>query len=81
MKDLTKHEQRTQHELQREAFEHLEDVPPEVEWFGNIQNKHTKRAYLKDVQQFSQFSGITQVDDLRDVTRVHAMAFRCYLQG
>ena len=80
MKDLIKHQHQTQHELQREAFERLEDVPPEIEWFGNIQNKHTKRAYLKDVQQFSQFSGITQVDDLRDVTRAHVIAFRDYLQ-
>jgi len=67
-------------ELQRQAFERLEDVPPEIEWFANLQNKNTKRAYLKDVQQFQQFSGITALEDFRDVTRAHVIAFRDYLK-
>lgn len=80
MNGLIKHETKTQQQLQRQAFERLEDVPPEIEWFANIQNKHTRRAYLRDVQQFQQFSGITQLEDFRDVTRAHVIAFRDYLQ-
>jgi integrase/recombinase XerD len=26
-------------------FHRLADVPPEVEWFANISNAHTRRAY------------------------------------
>ena len=26
-------------------FQTLADVPPETEWFANIKNPHTKRAY------------------------------------
>ena len=26
-------------------FQKLADVPPEVEWFANISNHHTRRAY------------------------------------
>jgi len=80
MNGLIQHQNQTQQQLQREAFERLEDVPPEIEWFANIRNKHTKRAYLKDVQQFSQHSGITKIEDFRDVTRAHVIAFRDYLQ-
>src|ERR1700677_1253839 len=27
-------------------FQKLADVPPEVEWFANISNRHTRRAYI-----------------------------------
>ncbi len=80
MKGIIKHQTQSQQELQRQAFERLEDVPPEIEWFANIQNKHTRRAYLTDVQQFQQFLGIMQLEDFRDVTRAHVIAFRDYLQ-
>lgn len=79
MKDLIQHSTKNQQQLQQEAFERLEDVPSELEWFANIQNKNTKRAYLRDVQQFQQFSGITELEAFRDVTRAHVIAFRDYL--
>ena len=31
--------------LTAEEFRHLTDVPPEVEWFANITNPRTRRAY------------------------------------
>jgi len=80
MKGLTEHQNTSQIDIQRQAFERLEDVPSELEWFANIRNVHTKRAYLKDVQQFQQFSGITALEDFRDVTRAHVISFRDYLQ-
>ena len=33
-------------------FHRLADVPPEVEWFTNISNAHTRRAYEKAVRDF-----------------------------
>jgi hypothetical protein len=33
-------------------FSQLEDVPPETEWFANIDNAHTRRAYRNDLKEF-----------------------------
>jgi hypothetical protein len=33
-------------------FQRLADVPPEVEWFKNIRNPHTKRAYRNAIRDF-----------------------------
>ena len=39
-------------------FSQLEDVPPETEWFANIDNSHTRRAYRNDLKEFMTFTGI-----------------------
>jgi hypothetical protein len=39
-------------------FHRLADVPPEVEWFANISNAHTRRAYENAVRDFMQFAGV-----------------------
>ncbi len=79
MKNIISAPPHSEIETKRQAFERLEDVPPEIEWFANIRNKNTKRAYLKDIQQFSQFIGMTSLEDFRDVTRAHVISFRDYL--
>jgi hypothetical protein len=35
--------------LTPQQFNELADVPPEIEWLGNITNKKTRRAYKIDV--------------------------------
>jgi integrase/recombinase XerD len=35
-------------------------VPPEGEWFENISNAHTKRAYENAIRDFIQFTGIVR---------------------
>ena len=32
-------------------FSELADVPPEIEWFANIDNPHTRRAYRNDLKE------------------------------
>jgi len=59
-----------------EVFERLSDVPPDIEWFANLGNKATRRAYQIAVEDFRQFSGITSPEDLRKVTRAHIIAWR-----
>ena len=59
--------------LTREEFQGLADVPPEVEWFANIRNKNTKRAYGHDVKEFARFVGVSRPEDFRLVTRAHIM--------
>src|SRR5262249_15416770 len=38
-------------------FEHLAVVPPELEWFANIRNIRTRRAYHNDVTDFVALPG------------------------
>jgi len=61
-------------------FGALADVPPELEWLGNIQNKKTRRAYKIDVTEFSAFAGLKAPAELRTVTRAHVIAWRTVLE-
>ena len=57
-------------------FQQLTDVPPEAEWFWNISNSKTRRAYQIDVRQFLKFLEITKLDEIRFVKRAHVIAWR-----
>jgi hypothetical protein len=45
-------------------FRRLADVPPEVEWFANISNHHTRRAYENAVKDFMRFAGIQRPEGI-----------------
>ncbi len=62
--------------LTADDFHRLSDVPPEVEWFANLTNPQTRRAYQNAVQDFMRFTGIQRPDEFRDVTRAHVIAWR-----
>ncbi len=62
--------------LTRKEFQQLADVPPELEWFANIDNARTRRAYQIDLKDFMQFVGIVNPADFRLVTRAHLIAWR-----
>jgi integrase/recombinase XerD len=57
-------------------FQHLSAVPPEIEWFANIRNKSTRRAYENAIQDFMGFAGIARPEEFRAVTRAHVIAWR-----
>jgi integrase/recombinase XerD len=57
-------------------FHRLADVPPEVEWFRNIRNPSTRRAYENAVGDFMRFTGIARPEEFRTVTRAHVIAWR-----
>lgn len=57
-------------------YHRLADVPPEVEWFANLTNAHTRRAYEKAVGDFMRFAGIARPEEFRTVTRAHIIAWR-----
>lgn len=67
--------------LTREEFHTLANVPPEAEWFGDIQNPNTRRAYENDVREFARFVGISRPEDFRIVTRAHVLAWRKQLKS
>ena len=66
--------------LTQTQFQQLAQVPPEVEWFANLKNKRTKRAYQIDVTDFMQFVGIERPEEFRTVTRAHLLAWRADLE-
>jgi len=57
-------------------FSQLEDVPPETEWFANIDNAPTRRAYKSDLKEFMGFAAIRTPIELRLITRAHVIAWR-----
>jgi site-specific recombinase XerD len=57
-------------------FHRLADVPPEVEWFANLSNPSTRRAYENAVKDFMRFTGIERPEEFRTVTRAHIIAWR-----
>ena len=54
----------------------LADVPPEVEWFANLSNVHTRRVYENAIRDFVGFTGIARPEEFRTVTRAHIIAWR-----
>jgi integrase/recombinase XerD len=57
-------------------FQQLTAVPPAMTWFANIDNPQTRRAYQNDLREFMTFTGITEPDQVRIVTRAHLLAWR-----
>ena len=57
-------------------FHELAQVPPSAEWFANIDNPNTRRAYRNDLKEFMTFIGIAAPAELRLVTRAHVLAWR-----
>ena len=66
--------------LTQADFQRLASVPPEVEWFANLNNPHTRRAYRNDVHSFMRFVGIKRPEEFRTVTRAHVIAWRKSLE-
>jgi site-specific recombinase XerD len=62
-------------------FQHLSEVPPEIEWFANLTNANTRRAYRQDVENFLAFAGLRHPEQFRTVTRAHVIAWRDQLVG
>ena len=57
-------------------FYKLAAVPPEVEWFANLRNPNTRKAYQHDLGEFRRFVGIARPEEFRTVTRAHVIAWR-----
>jgi integrase/recombinase XerD len=66
--------------LSKPEFQRLAAVPPEVEWFANLENENTRRAYRNDVGAFMRFVGIKRPEEFRAVTRAHVIAWRKVLE-
>jgi site-specific recombinase XerD len=62
--------------LTDDRFRRLSDVPPEVEWFANLNNAQTRRAYENAIKDFMRFTGVAWPEEFREVTRAHVIAWR-----
>jgi integrase/recombinase XerD len=62
--------------LSSQEFQELKDVPPESEWFANIDSPGTRRMYRIAIREFMRFTGIVEPEQFRDVTRSHVIAWR-----
>jgi site-specific recombinase XerD len=67
--------------LTAKEFLDLADVPPEIEWFANITNPQTRRAYHNDLKDFMRFAQISPPEVFRIVTRAHLIAWRKQLES
>jgi len=61
-------------------FQQLAELPAEIEWFSNLHNPRTIRAYGEDVKDFVRFVGIEHHSEFRDVARAHVIAWRKALE-
>ncbi len=61
-------------------FQQLASVPAAAEWFANIDNPRTRRAYQNDLEDFCSFVGLASAEEFRAVTRSHVLAWRAQLE-
>lgn len=66
--------------LTDERFHQLAAMPPELEWFSNLDNPRTKRAYQGDLREFIAYVGIQAPEQFRSVTRAHVLGWRQTLE-
>jgi len=66
--------------LSSAEFQQLAAVPAAVEWFANLDNPRTRRAYQNDLEDFCSFVGLTGAEEFRAVTRAHVLAWRAQLE-
>jgi site-specific recombinase XerD len=51
-------------------------MPPELEWFRNLNNAGTERVYRNAIADFMRFTGIVRPEEFRIVTRAHVIEWR-----
>jgi site-specific recombinase XerD len=75
------HVESDQRALTHADFHRLAEVPAEAEWFANIDNPRTRRAYEGDIREFMEVVGIQRSEDFRIVTRSHVLLWRRHLEA
>jgi integrase/recombinase XerD len=62
--------------LSAQEFQDLKEVPPEADWFADIDSPGTRRMYQIAIRDFMRFTGIVRPEEFRDVARSHVIAWR-----
>jgi hypothetical protein len=66
--------------LSAAEFQQLARVPVAAEWFANLDNRRTHRAYQNDLADFCGFVGLSVAEEFRAVPRAHVLAWRAQLE-
>lgn len=61
-------------------FHQLAAMPAAAQWFANLDNPQTRRAYRGDIEDFAAFVGLAGADEFRQVSRGHVLAWRAELE-
>ncbi|WP_375233015.1 site-specific integrase, partial [Pseudomonas syringae] len=77
---LTQQSSTGERRLSAAEFQQLGAVPAAVEWFANIDNPRTRRAYQNDLEDFCGFVSLAGAEEFRAVTRSHVSAWRAQLE-
>lgn len=78
---VPRHSEPVRSGLTAAQFHALIALPATVEWFANLGNPRTRRAYGIDLSEFMAYAGISQAEELRLITRAHVLAWRSSLEG
>jgi len=62
--------------LSQTEFQQLKDVPPESDWFANLNSPGTRRMYQISIREFMRFTRISHREQFRQITRAHIIAWR-----
>ena len=62
--------------LTTDQFQTIAAIPPELEWFANLTNTNTRRAYQQDIKGFMTYAGVHRAEQFREITRAHVIAWR-----
>nr|WP_260412810.1 tyrosine-type recombinase/integrase [Pseudomonas cichorii] len=66
--------------LSADEFQQLADLPVANQWFANLKNPRTRRAYKHDLTDFCTFVGLAGPEEFDRVTRAHVLAWRAALE-
>lgn len=55
-------ELKSQQVLNASEFARLADVPPEAQWFANLDSDQTKRVYQSDLRGVMVFTGLVKTE-------------------
>ena len=69
-----------EHRLTAAQLQQLASMPAAAEWFANIDNPLTRRAYQADLVDFCTFVGLAGAYEFRAVTRALVLAWRAQLE-
>lgn len=80
MNHLTVRNGHSELRLTAAEFKQLSEVPAVTEWFANLDNPQTRRAYRSDIGDFCSFIGIDRAEQFGAITRAHVLAWRNQLE-
>jgi site-specific recombinase XerD len=80
MNEIRIHQDDSERRLTAVEFQQLTAMPAAADWFANIDNPRTRRAYQNDLEDFCGFVGLVDAAEFRIVTRSHVLAWRAQLE-